>query len=196
MYNFLKQYKKGTTVVVFIHLTTMSTTVNMTIMLKLSTNIDLRELETRSDDIVYCPEVFSGAKFRCLSPSYSALIFRTGAVTLTGIKSMEAGQKAAEHLIAKLAGLGLTLDIVSLNVKNHVLSFNAGIPIHLPSFYEKHSSESSYETELFPGLIYKPKAMKVTILIFSSGKMIATGIRDNDQIINVQALLNELTLSL
>lgn len=39
----------------------------------------------------------------------------------------------------------------------------------------KHSEFSTYEPELFPGLIYRMLKPKVTFLVFASGKMVITG---------------------
>jgi len=39
----------------------------------------------------------------------------------------------------------------------------------------KHSLYSSYEPELFPGLIYRMVDPKIVLLIFVSGKVVLTG---------------------
>lgn len=40
----------------------------------------------------------------------------------------------------------------------------------------EHKTFSSYEAELFPGLIYRMVKPKVVLLIFVSGKLVLTGI--------------------
>lgn len=41
---------------------------------------------------------------------------------------------------------------------------------------------STYEPELFPGLIYRMKKPQVTMLIFLSGKVVITGAKAREQI--------------
>jgi len=170
----------------------MAFVVNMTIIVQLSSDIDLHTLHDKSDDIVYSPRSFSGAKYRCFNPCYSALIFRTGKVTLTGVTSISKARQAADHLANYLTSLGLNITVVSLNVKNQVISFNAERTIDLPKFYNLHKAESSYEIELFPGLIYRNSIYGITMLIFSSGKIIVTGIKATHQMDDITALLNSI----
>lgn len=49
--------------------------------------------------------------------------------------------------------------------------------IDLDKIYSKHSCFSSYEPEIFPGLVYKMVDPKVVVLIFVSGKVVLTGAR-------------------
>ncbi len=41
---------------------------------------------------------------------------------------------------------------------------------------------SSYEPELFPGLIFRMESPKVVLLIFVSGKIVLTGARSRDDV--------------
>ena len=43
-----------------------------------------------------------------------------------------------------------------------------------------HSSKSTYEPELFPGLVYRMINPKVVLLIFVSGKVLITGAKSTD----------------
>ncbi|XP_020597941.1 TATA-box-binding protein 2-like isoform X2 [Phalaenopsis equestris] len=48
-------------------------------------------------------------------------------------------------------------------------------PIRLEGLAYSHGAFSSYEPELFPGLIYRMKQPKIVLLIFVSGKIVLTG---------------------
>lgn len=48
-------------------------------------------------------------------------------------------------------------------------------PIRLEGLASGHALFSSYEPELFPGLIYRMAKPKVVLLIFVSGKIVLTG---------------------
>jgi transcription initiation factor TFIID TATA-box-binding protein len=46
-----------------------------------------------------------------------------------------------------------------------------------------HPTFSSYEPELFPGLIYRLVQPRVVLLIFVSGKVVLTGAKTEDQLV-------------
>ncbi len=64
---------------------------------------------------------------------------------------------------------------VSLRIENVVASVKIGDFIDLKKLLEKYQDIEKKEN--FPGLVVKIKNPKATILIFSSGKMVTTGIR-------------------
>jgi len=45
-----------------------------------------------------------------------------------------------------------------------------------------HSTFSTYEPELFPGLIYRMHQPKIVLLIFASGKIVLTGAKTREDI--------------
>ncbi|RYP64034.1 hypothetical protein DL771_008959 [Monosporascus sp. 5C6A] len=55
-------------------------------------------------------------------------------------------------------------------------------PIRLECLVSHHPSFSSYEPELFPGLIYKLIRPKIVILMFISGKVVLTGAKRRQDI--------------
>ena len=60
-------------------------------------------------------------------------------------------------------------------VQNMVGSCDVKFPIRLEGLVVKHGQFSSYEPELFPGLIYRMVRPKIVLLIFVSGKVVLTG---------------------
>jgi len=61
------------------------------------------------------------------------------------------------------------------SLQNMVGSCDVKFPIRLEGLAYKHSHYSSYEPELFPGLIYRMVQPKIVLLIFVSGKVVLTG---------------------
>jgi transcription initiation factor TFIID TATA-box-binding protein len=55
-------------------------------------------------------------------------------------------------------------------------------PISLEALCKDHSTFSSYEPELFPGLIYRMHSPKIVLLIFASGKIVLTGAKTRQNI--------------
>ena len=60
-------------------------------------------------------------------------------------------------------------------IQNMVGSCDVRFAIRLEGLVLTHSQFSSYEPELFPGLIYRMVKPKVVLLIFVSGKVVLTG---------------------
>ena len=61
-------------------------------------------------------------------------------------------------------------------------SCDVRFPIRLEGLAYAHGHFSSYEPELFPGLIYRMVKPKVVLLIFVSGKIVLTGAKVRDEI--------------
>jgi len=72
---------------------------------------------------------------------------------------------------------------VSLRIENVVASINLGIELPLEKILDKYQDIEKKNN--FPGLIAKMYHPKATILIFSSGKMVCTGVRLPKQIKSV-----------
>ena len=58
-----------------------------------------------------------------------------------------------------------------------------GFAISLESLNTEHSNFSTYEPELFPGLIYRMHEPKIVLLIFASGKIVLTGAKNREDIV-------------
>lgn len=54
-------------------------------------------------------------------------------------------------------------------------SCDVKFPIRLEGLVLSHGQFSSYEPELFPGLIYRMVKPRIVLLIFVSGKVVLTG---------------------
>ena len=63
-----------------------------------------------------------------------------------------------------------------------VASANVGFPIHLATLYARYGKESSYEPQLFPGLIFRFCNYNIVFLIFLSGRIVITGAKQKKQI--------------
>jgi len=67
-------------------------------------------------------------------------------------------------------------------VENVVSSGGFGLPLNL-DLISLTLDRTIYEPEVFPGLIYKVAEPKVCFLLFSSGKIICTGAKNNKDIV-------------
>ena len=63
-------------------------------------------------------------------------------------------------------------------------SVDVKFPIRLEKLVLSHSQFSSYEPELFPGLIYRMVKPRIVLLIFVSGKVVLTGAKHRKGLLN------------
>ena len=95
------------------------------------------------------------------------------------MKSLEKITKIADRIISLLNEAGFDVKIINTQIVNIVILEK----IHSNTSLEKiicnlDVKKASFEPEQFPGLIYKDWG--VTFLLFSSGKVIITGVKDLD----------------
>jgi len=145
-------------------------------------NLDLNLIETRIPDVDYNPDTFPGLVYRLDNPKVTALIFKSGKMVVTGAKSVKELVEAVKKILKTLKEAGIEIrGRPQLQIQNIVASANLHVYIDL----EKAAfvlEGSMYEPEQFPGLIYRMKDPKVVLLIFSSGKMVITGAKKEEDV--------------
>ena len=158
---------------------------------------------------------FPGVVYRVTEPKLAILMFRSGRAVCTGGKNEDNIHTGIERMINDLRAAGIetwNLDQVEIEVQNMVAPYalhypedytgndkftgepQAGVPrklnlnnltFHLP--FDK----VEYEPEQFPGLIYRLDYPKVVCLIFGSGKMVITGARHKDEILEAVEIIKD-----
>jgi transcription initiation factor TFIID TATA-box-binding protein len=102
----------------------------------------------------------------------------------TGAKSEEESRLAARKYARIIQKLGYKeAKFSEFKIQNIVGSCDVGFPIRLEGLSFAHGNFSSYEPELFPGLIYRMTKPKIVLLIFVSGKIVLTGAKQREEIL-------------
>ena len=78
--------------------------------------------------------------------------------------------------------LSIQAKFKDFKIQNMVGSCDVKFPIRLEGLVLTHSQFSSYEPELFPGLIYRMVKPRIVLLIFVSGKVVLTGAKVRQEI--------------
>lgn len=155
---------------------------NVVSTVNLSCTLNLMQIAAKARNAEYNPKRFAAVIMRIREPKTTALIFKSGKMVCTGAKS-EADSRIAARKYAKIIlKLGFPAKFLEFKVQNIVASCDVGFPVRLEGLACQHSDYSSYEPELFPGLIYRMLHPKVVILIFVSGKIVLTGAKERKQI--------------
>ncbi len=100
----------------------------------------------------------------------------------TGAKSEKQVYKTVKSIIRTLKKYGIVIEKEpEITIQNVVASGNLHAEVNL----EKVAyllENSMYEPEQFPGLIYRMDDPRVVLLIFSSGKLVCTGAKREEEV--------------
>ncbi len=155
---------------------------NIVATVTLDQRLDLNIIARSVPNIEYDPEEFPGLILRLESPRLTALIFNSGKMVVTGAKSTQMLIKGFKHIMRIFVRHGIIIvGKPKIQIQNIVASANLGVEIDL----EKAAyllPNTMYEPEQFPGLIHRMRDPKVVLLIFSSGKMVITGAKSEEDV--------------
>ena len=157
----------------------------------LGQDLDLSSIVRAFPGVEYRPESFPGLVFRLKKPKTATLVFRSGKMVCTGAKSERQARKAVMKVVDELKRNGIVISgKPDIQIQNIVASVVLGGFIDLEK--TTYSLERTmYEPEQFPGLIYRMDEPKVVILIFSSGKLVCTGAKKEEEVHRAVTKLQE-----
>lgn len=115
-------------------------------------------------------------------PKTATLIFSSGKMVCTGAKSESEVKKAVGSIIKLLKQHGIDIKNEPIvEIQNIVASANlkTAVDLERAAFQLENAM---YEPEQFPGLIYRMNDPKVVLLIFSSGKVVCTGAKKEEEV--------------
>lgn len=117
------------------------------------------------------------------NPNATALLFSSGKIVCTGASTVTDAYQAAQNIIGRLKQYGYYgAEVKDFNIKNMVATVDNNFHIKLGPLFDEYYKICSFEPELFPGLVYRMKNPKVSLIIFNSGKMNITGAKSIEEI--------------
>ena len=156
--------------------------VNIVVSTSLEHDVPLEKMAATLSNTEYNPEQFPGLVIRIKEPKTSALIFSSGKVVCTGARSMQKVEESIQKIIESLQKIGIKITIKpKINIQNIVASGSIGMDLNLNVLAMKLSN-TEYEPEQFPGLVYKLMEAKATFLLFSNGKVVCTGTKSEAEV--------------
>jgi len=147
--------------------------------------LDLKKIALKCRNTEFNPRRFGAVVMRLREPRATALMFASGKICDTGVKSTHNATLAMKkfHYIIERIGFQ-PKEYMDFKVQNIVGTADCGFPIRLEGLVYAHSAFASYEPELFPGLIYRLVSPRVVFLIFVSGKIVITGAKKESDLAN------------
>jgi transcription initiation factor TFIID TATA-box-binding protein len=124
---------------------------------------------------------FPGLSFKLKTPSATFLFFRNGKFVCTGTKTKTKAEEAITTCLNILKEKDLVSDKCSFEccVKNMVASVDlAGATISVEQITSEF--DAVYEPDKFPAAVCKVVEPKATFLVFLAGKMVCSGIADEE----------------
>ncbi|MGC8992602.1 MAG: TATA-box-binding protein [Thermoplasmata archaeon] len=168
---------------------------NIVASTSIADKLDLSRIALALDGSEYEPDQFPGLIYRLSEPKTAVLIFRSGKVNCTGAKDIESVQKTIQTIVNKIKSAGINVyDNPEIVVQNIVAVYDLGVDLNLTDIAMSLGLENvEYEPEQFPGLVYRVDEPKVVLLLFGSGKVVCTGAKKKEEIIEaVNKLKQEL----
>ncbi|KTW31704.1 TATA-box-binding protein [Pneumocystis jirovecii RU7] len=155
---------------------------NIVATVNLDCRLDLKTIALHARNAEYNPKRFAAVIMRIREPKTTALIFASGKMVVTGAKSEDDSKLASRKYARIIQKLGFNAKFTDFKIQNIVGSCDVRFPIRLEGLAYSHGTFSSYEPELFPGLIYRMVKPKIVLLIFVSGKIVLTGAKVREEI--------------
>lgn len=146
--------------------------------------LELEAIVKAFPTVEYRPEVFPGLAFRLKEPKTCTLIFSSGRMVCTGAKSESQARRAILKVARKLRRGGIIIGKPEIKIQNIVASGRLSGTIDLIDLCERAhmGGRLMYEPEQFPAAIYRMDNPKVVLLVFSTGKIVCVGAKNEGEV--------------
>ncbi|EDV30999.1 uncharacterized protein Dana_GF14757 [Drosophila ananassae] len=168
---------------------------NIVATFSVNCELDLKAINSRTRNSEYSPKRFRGVIMRMHSPRCTALIFRTGKIICTGARNEIDADIGSRKFARILQKLGFPVKFMEYKLQNIVATVDLRFPIRLENLNQVHGQFSSYEPEMFPGLIYRMVKPRIVLLIFVNGKVVFTGAKSRKDIMDCLEAISPILLS-
>lgn len=156
---------------------------NIVLKSSLKREIDLDYLSLKFSNSQYNATNFPGLFIRFNNPKSVIIIFKSGKIVITGVLKFIHIPAIIEKLIYTLAQktkYDINIKSISSEIVNIVITANYHRKIDL-NLAIIRLTNAIFEPEIFPGIIYRTqRPYKGLFLIFSTGKVVLTGIKKKE----------------
>lgn len=151
---------------------------NIVATVDLVTPFDIDFLNRNIPGTVKDPKVH-WLKYRIPNNNSYIAFYQSGKFLVNG-KSFEQIENNVKFVLLKLEEIGISTNGWKLKVHNLVISDTVDLPCTIEKLIENlDPKKASFEPEQFPALVYKDWG--ASFLVFSTGKIILTGVKSIDQ---------------
>lgn len=162
--------------------------VNVIVSIIFNHRLDLDEIAKLSEDeftVDLGLEDFPGAMIKLKEPKTTLMAFESGKIVCTGSKSEKEAKRAAEKIVRIFRDSGIKiLGEPGIKIQSVTASAVLGSKINLDRISMKFKY-TRYDPEEFSGLVYRMRDPKASILLFESGRIIITGVKTEQDVLEV-----------
>jgi transcription initiation factor TFIID TATA-box-binding protein len=143
--------------------------------------INLQLLHLQLPNSSYDRKRFAAITIRMQNPNCTSLLFTSGKLVITGVKSWYECMLSAQCVcrLINQACPGKYYYISNCGIENIVAQAELRLQQHqkldIQEMYNALSVECTYQCNMFPGLIYRAADAPIVLLCFTSGKVVLTG---------------------
>ncbi|KAI5063119.1 hypothetical protein GOP47_0021666 [Adiantum capillus-veneris] len=152
---------------------------NLVCTIQVGCPLNVAEVALKARNAEYNPRSFRACIMRLKEPKATALIFGTGKVVITGTKELKHCEEASRKFVRILNKIGYpTAKLQNHTIQNVVATCDMKFGIALPLLDNAPGVMVEYDSGVFPGAIMRTTNPKTCFLVFSSGKVVLTGLKD------------------
>lgn len=154
---------------------------NVVASTSLGVTFNLEQIAVSLENAQYEPEQFPGIVYRVKEPKSAALIFGSGKIICTGAKGIDKAKVAIRRVLDEIRKHGVEVpgDEV-VEIQNVVATADLHAVLNLDAI-AIGLDRTEYEPEQFPGLVYRMDVPKAVLLLFGSGKIVITGVKNAEE---------------
>jgi transcription initiation factor TFIID TATA-box-binding protein len=155
---------------------------NVVATVNLDCRLDLKLISQHARNVEYSRKKFHALIMRIRDPKTTTLVFATGKMVITGAKSEDLARLAGRKHARMIQKVGFNTKFIDFKVQNFVASCSTGFYVRLEGFVKEYINFAQYEPEIFPGCIFKIASSRITLLVFTNGKVVITGAKELDRV--------------
>jgi transcription initiation factor TFIID TATA-box-binding protein len=167
--------------------------VNLVATFTLYNNLNVELMGRTLNNCAHNPQRFSAAIVRRTLPvTFTCLCFSTGKCVLTGTRSLIHAHLCLQEFLAELQHNNIIkkANVRDFNVRNLTYRLSQSpfrrTPVYLDRLATMMRSDNHftplYEPEFFPGLHLKSREERTCILLFTTGKAVITGLKEESRL--------------
>lgn len=159
--------------------------VNIMASISLADHLDLGRVAMALEGFGRKKGRFRAFTYRLEYPKVLVSIFKSGKANCNGARDIDAISWACKKIIMGFKRVGIELyDNPSFTINNVVAVYNMKKELNLPYIAMTLGLENVEYSPEFPDLVYRIEEPKVSMMLFTSGKIVCTGAKNEDYIKN------------
>ena len=169
---------------------------NIVATTQLAKKFDIKHLSNTIQDSKYDAKEFSGLTLHFNKPKTVSLVFPSGIIVCTGAKNMDEIKELISKTIDKIKDTGTSVaEKPEVEIHNIVVSSDLNKELNLANMSKNPLlGNLEYKPEKLPGIVCRLDDPDAVLLIFSSGKIVCTGVKKiEDASRAIETIENRLT---